>query len=96
MSRRVILAREAVEDLKRLRAYDRARVTDALRTLRDDPARTGRTRIKRLRGLARPQYRMRVGEIRVFYDVRPGVVQILAIVAKEEAEEWLEREGRKS
>jgi mRNA interferase RelE/StbE len=37
----------------------------------------------------RPQYRLRVDEIRVFYDVSGTTVEILAIVAKSEAEAWL-------
>jgi mRNA interferase RelE/StbE len=42
-----------------------------------------------LRGLRRPQYRVRVGEVPVFYDVSGTTVEILAIVAKSEAESWL-------
>jgi mRNA interferase RelE/StbE len=42
-----------------------------------------------LRGLLRPQYRLRVGEVRVFYDVSGSTVEVLAIVAKSEAESWL-------
>ena len=49
--------------------------------------------IKRLRGLSRPQYRLRVGEIRVFYDVTSDTVEVLAIIAKSEAESWLARFG---
>jgi mRNA interferase RelE/StbE len=65
-------------------------VRDALeRHLRHEPAKTSRSRIKRLRGLRRPQYRLRVGEVRVFYDVSGATVEILAIVAKSEAESWL-------
>ena len=52
-----------------------------------------RSRIKRLRGLSRPQYRLRVGEVRVFYDIVGSRVEILAIVAKSEAREWLEQFG---
>ena len=37
----------------------------------------------------RPQYRLRVGEVRVFYDVSGTTVEVLAIVAKSEAESWL-------
>jgi mRNA interferase RelE/StbE len=40
-----------------------------------------------------PRYRLRVGEIRVFYDLAENEVQILAIVTKAEADEWLRREG---
>jgi mRNA-degrading endonuclease RelE of RelBE toxin-antitoxin system len=95
----VLLAPDAVEDLTRLRAYDRAKVRDAITKLRSDPTHVGRSRIKRLRGLRKPQYRLRVDEVRVFYDVVeepvPGV-EVLAIVAKKEAAAWLEREGLKS
>lgn len=86
----IILAPEAVEDLKRLTANVRATVRTALEAhLRHAPEKTSRSRIKRLRGLRRPQYRLRVGEVRVFYDVSRTSVEILAIVAKSEAESWL-------
>ena len=52
-------------------------------------ARTIAVSLLRSRGLLRPQYRLRVGEIRVFYDVSRATVEILAIVAKSEAESWL-------
>jgi mRNA interferase RelE/StbE len=35
------------------------------------------------------QYRLRVGDIRVFYDLSGTTVHLLAIVAKSEAESWL-------
>lgn len=86
----VVLAPEAVEDLRRLTANVRAVVRTALEThLRHEPEKTSRSRIKRLRGLHRPQYRLRVGEIRVFYDVSGTTVEVLAVVAKSEAESWL-------
>jgi len=86
----IILAPEAVDDLKRLKAHVRAAVRAALEThLRHEPAKTSRSRIKRLRGLRRPQYRLRVDDIRVFYDVSGMTVEILAIVSKSEAESWL-------
>src|SRR5437588_9807310 len=86
----VVLAPEAVEDLRRLTAHVRATVRTALEThLRHEPGKASRSRIKRLRGLLRPQYRLRVGEVRVFYDVSGATVEILAIVAKSEAETWL-------
>jgi len=42
-------------------------------------------KIKRLRGLRQPQYRQRVGDIRVFYDATETEVQVLAIVTKAES-----------
>jgi mRNA-degrading endonuclease RelE of RelBE toxin-antitoxin system len=86
----IVLAPEAVQDLRRLPASSRSTVTSALEThLRHAPQKTSRSRIKRLRGLLRPQYRLRVGAVRVFYDVSGTTVEILAIVAKSEAESWL-------
>ena len=86
----IVLAPEAVDDLRRLTANVRATVRTALEThLRHEPEKTSRSRIKRQRGLLRPQYRLRVGEVRVFYDVSGTTVEVLAIVAKSEADSWL-------
>jgi mRNA interferase RelE/StbE len=90
----IFLAPEAVEDLKKLRATVRATLRSAFEThLRHAPTRTSRSRIKRLRGVSRPQYRLRVDEIRVFYDVSGSTVEILAIVLKSETEAWLAQFG---
>ncbi|WP_197423271.1 type II toxin-antitoxin system RelE/ParE family toxin [Bradyrhizobium valentinum] len=76
----IILAPEAVEDLGRLTANVRTTVRTALEThLRHEPEKVSRSRIKRLRGLRRPQYRLRVDEVRVFYDVSGTTVEVLAI-----------------
>ena len=89
----ILLAPEAVEDLRRLEASERTAVKEALEThLRHEPTKTSRSRIKRLRGIARPQYRLRV-EVRVFFDVSGSTVGVLAIVPKPEAESWLMRFG---
>jgi mRNA-degrading endonuclease RelE of RelBE toxin-antitoxin system len=91
----IVLAPEAIEDFRTLKANVRSIVRDALEThLRYEPTKTSRSRIKRLRGLARPQYRLRVGEIRIFYDVSAGSVEVLAIISKSEATLWLERFGK--
>ena len=67
---------------------------DALEVhLRHEPAKVSRSRIKRLRGLARPRYRLRVGDIRVFYDIGTEAVEILTIVEKTEAQAWLDQES---
>jgi len=90
----VILAPEAVEDLNGLPAHLRAAVRSALHThLRSEPTKISRSRIKRLRGLRRPQYRLRVDEVRVFYDVAGTIVEVLAIVTKSEAQSWLAQFG---
>ena len=88
----VVFAPEAVEDLRRLKANVRAEVRDRIEAhLRYEPRKTTRSRIKRLRGTSRPQFRLRVGDVRVFYDVSAMVVEVLAIVVKQEAESWLNR-----
>src|SRR5205809_5654596 len=90
----VVLAPEAARSYRSLPANRRAEVRDALeRYLRYEPARVSRSRIKRLRGLSQPQYRLRVGEVRVFYDVTSEAVEILAIVPKDEAAGWLSKHG---
>ena len=90
----IVLAPAAAEAHRVLPAYRRAEVRDALeRHLRHDPTRVSKSRIKRLRGLRQPQYRLRVGEVRVFYDVTTKAVEVLAIVTKAEAEAWLAEHG---
>jgi mRNA interferase RelE/StbE len=86
----LILAPEAAQSYESLTAYRRAEVRDALeRHLRYEPTRVSKSRIKRLRGLSQPQYRLRVGEVRVFYDVTSTGVEVLAIITKAEAAAWL-------
>ncbi len=61
--------------------------------LRHEPTKVSKSRIKRLRGLSQPQYRLRVGDIRVFYDVTETQVQVLAVVTKADAQAWLDEQG---
>src|SRR5213594_3397489 len=93
----VALAPEAARSYRALPAYRRAAVRDALeRHLRHEPTRVSKSRIKRLRGLSQPQYRLRVGEVRVFYDVTREAVQVLAIVTKAQAARRLAEHGTPS
>ena len=94
MRYRIVLAPEAIDDLRSLTAARRAQVKAALEThLRHEPMKISRSRIKRLRGVSRPQFRLRIEEIRVFYDVTGNTVEVLAIVEKSEASSWLARFG---
>ena len=61
--------------------------------LRHEPKKTSRSRIKRLRGLERPQYRLRIGDVRVFYDVNEVSVEVLGIVLKADVDAWLAEES---
>jgi mRNA interferase RelE/StbE len=97
MAYAILLAPEAVEDLKNLKAAVRGVVRAAIEThLRHEPKKTSRSRIKRLRGMERPQYRLRVDDVRVFYDVSNSTVQILAIVRKSDAATWLAQFGNRA
>lgn len=87
---------EAQEDLSRYRPYERVTILDLIeKHLRYEPTRESKSRIKALRGMRRPQYRLRIDNIRVFYDIKHNTVEIIAVVDKTEAAEWLEQEGIK-
>ena len=97
MGYQIVLAEQAVQDFWQLSDRDRSTIRDSLeRHLRHEPARESRSGIKQLRGIARPQYRLRVGDFRVFYDVAEDSVEVLAIVPKTRAAEWLKGIGGQS
>jgi len=88
------LTDDSKRDIQALRPFDRRKVLDAIeRHLRHEPMKESQSRIKRLRELARPQYRLRVDGIRVFYDIADDIVEIIAVIAKSQTAEWLAREG---
>jgi mRNA-degrading endonuclease RelE of RelBE toxin-antitoxin system len=88
------LSDDSRRDIQALRSFERRKVFDAIeRHLRYEPAMESQSRIKRLRNLAHPQYRLRVDDIRVFYDIVDEVVEIIAVIAKSQTAEWLAREG---
>jgi mRNA-degrading endonuclease RelE of RelBE toxin-antitoxin system len=94
MRHAIVLAPEAVDDFHRLTARLQAIVRDGMEQhLRHEPTKTSRSRIKHLRGLLKPQYRLRLDELRVFYDVEDRMVSVLAIVPKAQAADWLARCG---
>jgi mRNA interferase RelE/StbE len=91
----IIFSPEAEEDIVALKASDRAKALDAIETfLRYEPEKTSKSRIKRLREMQRPQYRLRIDDLRAFYDVSytddgDGTVEVLRIREKSEAMRWL-------
>jgi len=90
----VVFDQDAISDLESLRAYDRRAVVDvAQRLLWTEPIRISKSRIKRLRDLESPQYRLRVGEFRVLYDVFDDQVLILRVLAKADVDEYLREMG---
>jgi mRNA interferase RelE/StbE len=90
----IILAPQAVTSLKKFSTPVRTGIKEALeRHLTHQPTKVSKSRIKRLRGLSQPQYRLRAGDIRVFHDVTETEVQVLAVVTKTDAQAWLDEQA---
>jgi mRNA interferase RelE/StbE len=88
------LSKNAEKDLCGLDARWKASVVSALKKhLCHEPTKTSKSRIKRLKNLRLPQYRLRVDEIRVYYDVGDGFVMVHGIINKEQTEKWLQTHG---
>lgn len=83
---------DALNDFRALDAAIRAAVRKALEAhLRQQPTKVSKSRIKQLRELRRPQYRLRVDQFRVYYDVDVDaeMVTILGIITKAASHSWL-------
>jgi len=96
MKFRIVIAKSVQESFKRLDARWRSALKEVMRThLENAPKQESKSRIKRLKGLRQPQYRLRVERLRVFYDVNDGQkrVEVLGFVMKPEAENWLQEYG---
>jgi mRNA-degrading endonuclease RelE of RelBE toxin-antitoxin system len=88
---------EAVEDLKKLRTFDHTAILDQIeQVLMVNPTLESKARVKLLRQPAPAQFRLRVGDFRVFYDVKGEVVQIIRILSKEESIRYLEMKNDRS
>ena len=88
----IVFAPEVLEDAQALKTYLWSQVRDAIEEhFRHTPTQTSASRIKRLRGVSRPKFRLRVGDLRVFYDVTGGTVEVLAVVLKGEVAGWMKR-----
>ena len=89
----IVLKRGAIEDLDRLRKYDATQIANAMeKHLTQQPTKESRNRIRRLRGVSEPDYRLRVADYRVFYSVREPErrVDVLRIMHKDETREYYE------
>jgi len=96
MKYEVVVAKDAQDQFGELDGRWRSRLKKEMREhLEHQPKRESRSRIKRLRGLRQPQYRLRVDDMRVFYDVNDGIarVEVLGFVNKSDTPEWLNLHG---
>jgi mRNA-degrading endonuclease RelE of RelBE toxin-antitoxin system len=96
MRYQVVIAKSAQEEFKKMDARWRSSLKEAMEThLGNAPKQESKSRIKRLKGLRQPQYRLRVDRLRVFYDVNDEQcrVEVLGFVMKPEADNWLKEHG---
>lgn len=83
---RIVFRPEAIRRLKTMKRFYARVVLDAIeRHLRDEPEKTSRTSIRRLRGHQEAVFRLRVEDYRIFYDVIEDRVEIVQILHKSEA-----------
>jgi mRNA-degrading endonuclease RelE of RelBE toxin-antitoxin system len=78
-----VFAEQAIDELNALRRFDQQKVIEAIDThLRYEPTKVSRSRIKQMSQPFWSQYRLRVDEFRVYYDVDEGArsVRILRIL----------------
>jgi mRNA-degrading endonuclease RelE of RelBE toxin-antitoxin system len=96
MKYEIIIAESAKTAFCGLGAHWRSALKDAMRQfLEHEPRKESKSRIKRLKGLRQPQYRLRVGEMRIFYDVNDALrrVEVIAFVMKPKTGAWLKQHG---
>lgn len=80
---------DAIRDLSGLRAFDRQQIFEAIPLhLTHQPKQKSRCRVKRMSQPFWSEYRLRVGEFRVYYDVDETTqsVNVLRILEKGTAE----------
>ena len=76
----LILADQFVKDLGKLSRQEQARVRRALIRLQEDPYRG-----RKVRGAVIGQYRWRVGDLRIRYDIEAQEIQVLRVIKREDA-----------
>lgn len=95
MLHRIEYTQLAIEQLRDLARHERRTVLDAVDDhLSHEPEKESKSRIKRLRGFRVPAYRLRIGDLRVYYTVEARTVTVHGVAPKEYQEEWLKNHGR--
>ena len=89
----IFLKPTAIKDMDRLSRFDAVTVSDVMEEcLGDKPAKESKSRIKRLKGISDPDYRLRAGNYRIFYsiDETSRRVNVLRVLRKDETQEYYE------
>ena len=76
----IIIARRFLKDLKKLSRQDQLRVRRALENLQADPLKG-----RRVKSTETGQYRWRVGDLRIRYDIEGRQIQLLRVIKREDA-----------
>jgi mRNA-degrading endonuclease RelE of RelBE toxin-antitoxin system len=80
MAYQILITADAEQDLNALHAHDRKTVLDAIALhLAQQPKQVSRSRIKQLVPPAISQYRLRVGDYRVYYDVDEPAQNVVVV-----------------
>ena len=91
----IVLKPSAIRDLDRLRRFDAAAVANGIEEfVTQEPKKESKSRIKRLRGVQMADYRLRVGDYRVFYsvDATRCRVDVLRVLHKGQTADFYEEE----
>ncbi len=92
----VIVAQTAQEGLDQFDARWQSASFRAMREhLEHEPKKESKSRIKRLRGMRQPQYRLRIDRLRIYYDVddKTQRVEVIGVTLKEQSAQWLSQHG---
>lgn len=87
----IILTQSAINDMDGLRKYDATEIADRMeKHLVHEPDKESRSRIKRLKGIKNPDFRLRVGTYRVFYTIDKAEhrVIVLRVMHKDQTHEY--------
>lgn len=85
----------AIDDLDSLRKYDVTKILDGIEEhLKWEPLKESRSRIKKLKGKQQTEFRLRIDEWRIFYNVVGNEVWILRIFHKQDTNSFYNKENK--
>lgn len=82
---KIVYVEKAREELKLLRAFDQKKIIDGIEShLRHEPTKVRRTRIKQMNQPFWSEYRLRIEDFRVYYNVdsQESTVTVLRVLEK--------------
>ena len=87
----IFLKNQAVKDMDSIKKYHASIIADSInKYLSYEPTRVSKSRIKKLLGRRDYDYRLRVGEYRIFYyvDEKTETVYVLRVLHKKDTEKY--------